>query len=106
MSNSESRRIKLQSILENLPGVVEAWFQPPADHKMIYPAIRYSLDGDNAFRADDRRYVGVPRYSLILIDPNPTSAIKDILLDTFEMISLDRTYTKDNLNHWVFTLYF
>lgn len=106
MSNSEQRRLRLQSILENLPGVVEAWFQPPADHKMTYPAIRYSLSGDSALRADDRRYVGTYRYTLTLIDPDPTSEIKDILLDTFEMISLDRTYTKDNLNHWVYTLYF
>lgn len=106
MSNSEDRRLILHDILEAIPGVKSVKFQPPPSYKMEYPAIRYNYAQHQFFRADNINYAGFRRYDLIFITPDPTSNVPDILLQTFEMISLDRTYTSNNLNHYVFNLYY
>lgn len=105
MTNQE-RRLYLQKLLEALPRVEKVFFQPPAKVKLIYPCIIYAWDGENDFKADDIAYNCKRRYTVIIIDPNPDSIIPDIFHKNFAMSSLDRIYTSDNLNHWVYTLYF
>lgn len=54
--------------------------------------------------ADNKKFIVMNHYTLILIDENPNSEYLDLILD-LDYCSLDRTYTADNLNHFVFTLY-
>jgi hypothetical protein len=82
------------------------YFQPPASLKMNYPCIRYSLAGVDSKRADDIYYKSMRRYEVTLIDTNPDSEFFDPILDRFSMCSFDRGYTADNLNHFVFTIYY
>lgn len=104
--NSEDRRLELQIKLEEILGSDRVYFQPPANYKMKYPCFRYSWAGTRSSRANNLNYRNTRQYQVIYIDPDPTSEIPMQLLREFEMINHDRSYTADNLNHYVFTLYF
>ena len=82
------------------------YFQPPASKLMKYPCIRYSKSNPSVKRANNKIYNSVDRYEVIVIDPNPDSVIADNILSHFQMCSIDRRYTADNLNHTVLILYY
>lgn len=82
------------------------YYQPPETRKMIYPCCRYVLDADWSLKADDKRYLRMKRYQVTIIDKNPDSELPDEFLNTFQYCSFDRMFTSDNLNHWVFTLFY
>ena len=101
-----SNRADLQSKLENeIMGSENVYFQPPATVKMNYPAIVYNLSKiDNTF-ANNLSYKRARAYQVILIDKNPDSEYVDKIL-SLPMCSFDRHYKSDNMNHFVFTLYY
>ena len=45
------------------------------------------------------------RYTVTVIDDDPDSDIQRII-DQFPLCEFDRFYTSDDLNHWVFDLYY
>lgn len=100
------RRIKLGKELREALGNDNVYFQSPESVKMKYPAIRYSLDDIETDNADDMKYSKNRRYSVILMDYDVDSEIVDKILSSFEYCSFDRFYVADNLNHWVFTLFY
>lgn len=100
------RRIKLGKELREALGSDNVYFQSPESVKMKYPAIRYSLDDIETDNADDMKYSKNRRYSVILMDYDVDSEIVDKILSSFEYCSFDRFYVADNLNHWVFTLFY
>lgn len=94
---------------EELCEVLESrnvYFQPPASVKMQYDAIRYSLGGKDLKRANNKIYKSMNKYEGIVITRDPDTTIPDKLLARFEMCSICRPYTADNLNHYPFTLYY
>ena len=106
-----SRRLKLHNALcdilscPNKGPECRAYFQPPSSVKMKYPAIVYALeDIENTF-ADDGVYLSNRKYLVTVIDKNPDSSFIDIVakLPTCRFV---RHYKSDNLNYYVFTLYF
>lgn len=99
-------RLKLHEEFCGVLGTIKAYFQPPASVKMSYPCVRYSLDGLQSFKANDRNYKNTRKYKVVVIDVDPDSDIYLKILEHFPMCSLDRTYTADNLYHWVLTLYY
>lgn len=109
MSNSspiEQRRLKLHAIFESIPGVAKVYFQPPPGVMMKYPCIRYNRDGGEIMHSNDLGYTFHPRYTVTVIDPDPTSDISEKLIRLLPMLQADRNYTADNLNHSVFSLYY
>lgn len=100
-----NRRLELSALLRNTLGSDNVYFQPPETIKMKYPAIVYSLDNIQNVHADDGVYLSHRRYSVTLIDRNPDSIIIE-RLSALSMCQFNRHYTSDNLNHFVFTLYF
>ena len=98
-------RLKLQTLLEELLGSRNVYYQPPLSVSMKYPAIVYSrYDIRNEF-ANNSVYAQYPAYQVTVIDKNPDSeCVKKV--SKLPMCSFDRHYTADNLNHDVFTLYF
>lgn len=82
------------------------YYQPPASVRMKYPAIRYERDGSDFIHANDRVYRGKQRYTVTVIDPDPDSRYAAMILRTFPYAAIDRSYTADNLNHDVLTLYY
>lgn len=104
MSNI-NRRLELSAVLRRLLGSGNVYYQPPETVKMKYPAIVYSLDSIQNVHADDGVYLSHRRYSVTLIDKDPDSKIVDRLSE-LNCCRFNRQYSSDNLNHFVFTLYF
>ena len=98
-------RPKLQALLEELLGSRNVYFQPPESIKMNYPAIVYSLDNIENVYADDGVYLSPRAYQITLIDRNPDS---DSIgkLASLKSCRFVRHYKSDNLNHYVYRIYF
>lgn len=96
---------ELQFLLENLLGSENVYFQPPNGKKLNYPCIVYQLDYVRSIYADSIPYHNGKRYSITYIDKSPDQYIPDkiALLPT---ASFNRFYVADNLNHYVYRLYF
>lgn len=99
-------RASLSDKLNAIDGLAAVYFQPPKTVSMRYPCIVYKNEGMSAKYADNRIYMGKTRYMLTIIDKDPDSELPVKLLGKFSMISYDRSYTANNLNHFVFTLYY
>lgn len=98
-------RSNLQSILEDILGTRNVYFQPPTSLKLKYPCIIYQrTSGDTQF-SDNNPYIYTKRYQIIHIDPNPDSEIPRKIA-MLPMCKHDRTYTADNLTHDVFNIYY
>lgn len=98
-------RLELQTMLEDILGSRNVYFQPPASIKMQYPAIVYSRSNIGNTNADDAMYTQNRSYEVTVIDANPDSSIVD-RLSRIPKCRFDRHFSSDNLNHDVFTLYF
>ena len=98
-------RLELHEELKVILGSGFVYFQPPESVRMTYPCMVYSLDHIAVNHADDKPYRNTKRYSVTIIDKDPDSGIPDRML-VLPMCSFDRFYTADNLNHWVFHLYY
>lgn len=105
MDPAPKRRLELHEILCEILGTRNVYFQPPASVKMKYPAIRYSRYDIQNLPADNIPYKRDRAYQLIVIDPDPDSAIVEKVAQ-LPMCSFDRNYVSDNLNHDVFTIYY
>lgn len=81
------------------------YFQPPESIKMNYPAIVYSLDNIDKTYANDGVYLSNRRYAVTVIDKDPdTSLVQKVT--NLPMSRFDRHFKKDNLNHYIFNVYF
>lgn len=98
-------RIDLQKFLEEMLGSRNVYFQPPASVQMNYPAIVYSLSQIRNRNANNQVYSQTTHYMVTVIDKNPDSPIVQ-KLSQFPTAYFDRQYKADNLNHFVFNLYF
>lgn len=99
-------RQPFQLILEDLVDEGgKVYFQPPATVKMTYPCIRYSLERLDGENADNATYFTSKAYNVIYISRNPDSQVPD-KLRMLPMCRFIRSYTYDNLHHWVFTIYY
>lgn len=98
-------RLELQTVLENLLGSRNVYYQPPSSINMNYPAIVYSRKTIDNVHAGDIVYGQFNAYEVIVIDEDPDSEIVDTI-SQLPTCRFDRHYESDNLNHDVFTLYF
>jgi len=98
-------RIGLQLFLENLIGSRNVYFQPPPSFQLKYPCIIYNLSDINKTHADNNAYVQDKMYTLTYITNNPDDSMVDSI-SAIQMCSFDRFYAADNLNHYVFTLFY
>lgn len=98
-------RLDLQALLEDILGSRNVYFQPPDSVAMKYPAIRYSLSNIENVNANDLPYKQSKTYEVILIDSDPDSQYVD-RISQLQYCRFDRYYPADNLNHYVFTLYY
>lgn len=102
------KRLELHNILKNIMPEnqkTNVYFQPPEELKIKYPCIIYSLQRIETRFADDQAYNFNRKYQIMYIDANPDSNIPLKLL-SLKRISMDRTYVSDNLNHYVYSLYY
>lgn len=97
-------RLDLQAKFEEILGIRNVYFQPPASVLMQYPAIRYSLKNITSNFANNGPYRQLPSYEAILIDKDPDSEFVAQILQ-LPYCRFDRAYKANNLNHFVFTIY-
>ncbi len=98
-------RLDLQTLLEETLGSRNVYFQPPESMKISYPAIVYSLGDIESNHADDVCFTSVKQYSVIYITTDPDSGMID-KLSALPYCRFDRHYKSDNLNHYVYRIYF
>lgn len=98
-------RLDLQTLLENIPGVLSVYFQPPSTVSMVYPCIVYQRSLIRIRHANNNPYSHKKQYTVTVIDKNPDTVIPDYV-GLLETASFDRRYVVDNLYHDVFTIYF
>ena len=97
-------RLELHSVLQELLGSSNVYYQPPESIKMQYDAIRYSKKAIDSKYANDRKYSMTDCYEVIVISRLPDNpVIKKIL--SLPYCSYDRHYVADNLHHDVLTIY-
>jgi hypothetical protein len=99
------KRLDLHEIFGKILGTRNIYFQPPSGERMSYPCIRYNLSIIESMFANDARYLNKCCYEVIVIDEDPDSEIPDKVL-ALPLCGFDRFYTADDLNHWVFKLFY
>jgi hypothetical protein len=96
-------RLQLQLLLSEITEKV--YFQPPNNVKMQYPCIVYVRDGSFVAFADNEKFARDKQYQITVIDRDPDSALPD-KVEELAYCQFNRFFTVDNLNHWVFSLFF
>lgn len=99
------QRLDLQTLLEELLGSRNVYFQPPSGLTMKYPCIVYAKDYRKLDYADNSPYRHAQRYSVTSIDINPDSETPGKIA-MLPMVSFERAFVTENLNHEIFNLYF
>lgn len=100
------RRLQLHSLLKEISE--HAYFQDPPNLLMEYPCVRYEPDSANAEFADNSPYRYTQRYLVTVIDSNPDSLDSGIAakVAALPMCTMNRYFSKEQLHHFVFNLYF
>lgn len=98
-------RTDFQTILEELLGSENVYFQPPPTVQMIYPCIVYRINDRPTRYADDLPYINRTQYLVTSITKDPDSDIPKKLTQ-LKTSRFDRRFTADNLNHEVFSIFF
>lgn len=99
-----AQRLKLHQILMSL-GTPNVYFQTPENIKMKYPCILYQLDSEWAEYANDRLYAKKDRYLVTVITPDPDNDLRNAVR-RLPLCRFSRHFRADNLNHYVYNLYY
>lgn len=99
------RRLEFHEKLVDALGSRNVYFQPKTNITMSYPAIRYEKNLEDKLHASNRPYRTTDRYQVIVIDRNPESEIP-AKVSALPMCSFSRFYTAEDLNHYVYDVYF
>lgn len=99
-------RLDLDRRLRNLLGTSNVYFQPPESIKLKYPCIIYNLSSIPSIYANDKVYKSHRRYQITYVTSDPDTGMIDQMLGAFNLVSFDRHFTSDRLNHYIFTLYY
>lgn len=105
VSFSEERRLELHHKLCHILGSDEVYFQPPSKVRMQYPAIVYKLSDLQDVRADNRLYKVTACYEAVLMHKDPSNRTYIDLIN-MPMTKFVRYFAKDNLNHYVYRIYY
>lgn len=104
------QREALHDVLVGIEGIKKVYYQPPSVEKIKYPCLIYEFETYQTYFGNNNRYLSVPRYQLTLIDYDVESPIHKQIMDLNGTqgcrISFNNFFTSDNLNHWVYDLYF
>jgi hypothetical protein len=103
-------RLALHNIFIGILGTTglslsRVYFQPPSTIKLEYPCIIYSRSDQKNFFSNDRIYLGMDQYLVTIVDRNPDSLIPKKIQE-LPYCKFSTHFTKDGLNHDVYTLYY
>ena len=98
-------RLQLHEVLCTVLGSRYVYYQQPPSVKMNYPAIVYRRIRIDNQHANDGVYSSMNQYEITVIDADPDSTIPD-RVNSLQSARFVRPYVADNLNHWVFEIYY
>lgn len=101
----EQRRLKLHDMLCDMLGSKHCYYSPPAGFEMNYPCIVYGLASPNVNHADNIPYHITMQWTITVIDEDPDGNIANEFFN-LPKCRFDRQFKSDDLNHFVFSLYF
>lgn len=99
----EEKRTKFHEKLKTI--VPKVYFNPSESKKLEYPCIVYSMDDISTKHYSNGLYIYDYAYKVILIGIKPYDDEKDKIMKTFKYCSFNTSYVKDNLYHYVYTIY-
>ena len=99
------RRIELNSILKEILGSDNVYYQPPENLKLKFPCIIYELEGKDVKFADNGKYMSKRKYSVTIVDKNPDTEIPE-RLEQLPLTRFNRRYVADNIYHSVYSIYY
>lgn len=98
-------RYRLQALLESILGSDQVFFQDPGNYRMAYPAIIYKISSLDTKHADNVPYSQTWQYEVTVMDRSPDSAVSKEI-SRLPKSSFSSFYTADQLNHFIYNLYF
>lgn len=99
------RRIKLQTLLENILGSGNVYFQPAENVRMKYPAIVYNRSDIDSYHANNLVYLNKTKYQVTIIDRDPDSKVVEHMSE-LPYCAFKQHFVSDSLNHDIFDLYY
>lgn len=105
MIRLKKKRLCLHKKFCDILGSEHCYYSPPSGLKLKYPCIIYQLADEDNFFADNIPYLKAKRWTITLIDSDPDSKYFEAI-SNLRFCSFDRFFTSDNLNHFVFTVYY
>lgn len=96
---------EFQEFLTEKLGTGNVYFQPPETVRMSYPAFKYNLSNIKNINADNIHYFQKRQYTLTYITYDPDDAMVDTIA-TWEYCKFDRSYAANNLNYFVYTIFY
>jgi hypothetical protein len=105
MAPPQSKRLELHALLVAIAGEGHVYFQPPPTVEMVYPCVVYNLDNAHTDFADNVPYRNKDRYQVTAIDPDPDGDLRKKVA-ALPSCLFNRFFTADQLNHFVFNLFF
>lgn len=99
------KRVDIQEKFKFLLGSNNVYYQPPANLKMKYPAIVYSLDGLDVKHFDNKRLINKNCFSVTHIYRNESENLVETMLKNFEYISFDNRSIVDGIYNDHYTIY-
>lgn len=99
------RRIDLHHLICNKIGSNNVYFQPGASVTLKYPCVVYRLDDMPIIHANNHTYHWDHMYQLTVIDRDPESKVREKIAE-LPTCRFQRFFVSDNLNHYVFRVYY
>lgn len=99
------KRLELHTLLVELLGSENVYYQAPESLKMHYPAIRYNRKKIDNRHADNGVYKQETLYEITVIDEDPESEVVE-RVSALPRCQMNRHFTSSGLNHDVFELYY
>lgn len=110
IGSREDLHLELQDILETYGAGnrKDVYFQPPESIKMDYPAITYELSGVTDKKANNSEYFIAKEYAVTFMtnDPDLGNNLIEIFLERFKFCRFSRSFISQNLNHYIFNLFY
>ena len=103
---AQSRWSELRELLIRILGSSNVYFSPPSNHRIEYPCIIFQLSTGDTLFADNSGYRSTDRYQVSLITKSPDCEEVRDRISRLPLCTFDRYYSADNLNHYVYNLYY
>lgn len=98
-------RLETQTMLETVLGTTNVYFQPDSKVRLQYPCAIYNVAKPNMKYADNGVHLKFSHYRVTIVSKDPDDP-KAFALENLPHCAMANWYSADNLNHWVYDLYY